>query len=276
MFIHFLMKWLKRTIFVFIIFSVCVMGIFYSSFLKKKQHELPTKKMFNVVLVGAAGSGKGTQGDLMKVKLNLLQVSAGEVLRQYSKNPKARYAKTVKKYTSKGKLVPAKITHKLIGEYIEKNALCKDCNYNGVIFDGFPRQMEQLIFLDKFLKKYKYKVDAVVSIDISMDALVDRLSGRFSCSKCGEIYHKTTKPTHVHGVCDKCGSTEFTVREDDMDIDAIKRRFNVYENDTKPVLDVYEKRGIVIHMDGTRTPQEISDDLIAKLIKIRDKEEDNK
>ena len=266
------MSVLKKIISVFVVLSIVVMCFSYKSFLKKKQIELSGKKMFNIVLVGAAGSGKGTQGDLMKAKLNLLQVSAGEVLRQYSKDPNAKYAKKVKKYTSAGKLVPTKITHKLIGEYIEKNALCKDCTYDGVIFDGFPRQIEQLIFLDKFLKKYNSKIDAVVSIDISMDALVDRLSGRFSCSKCGEIYHKTTKPTHVHGVCDKCGSTEFTIREDDKDIDAIKRRFNVYETDTKPVLETYEKRGIVIHVDGTKAPKEISDELIAKLTEIKNKD----
>ena len=259
---------MKRMIVVYsvLVCLCCFFVISYKQFLLKKN----SKKLFNIVLIGAAGSGKGTQGDLMKNELNLLQVSAGEVLRQYCKDPNAKYTKKIKQYTDSGKLVPTKITHKLIGEYISKNVFCKDCKYGGVIFDGFPRQMEQLEFLDKFLAKHNNKIDAVVSIEIPMEDLVDRLSGRFACAKCGELYHKTSKPTKQEGVCDKCGGKEFVVREDDKNIDAIRARFKIFEDTTKPVLDVYKQRNIVVSVDGTKGAKEISSELIAKLKTIKE------
>lgn len=229
------------------------------------------KKIFSVVMVGAAGSGKGTQSELIKKELNLLQISAGDVLRNYVKEyPNSDISKEIKSYTNKGRLVPSKITFKLMEKAIN-DVLNKESSYNGIIFDGFPRQIEQLEFLDKFLLKSGNKIDTVVSLDIEMDKLVERLSGRYMCSKCGEIYHKITKPTKVEGVCDKCGNTEFKVREDDSDTEAIKNRFKVFEDQTKPVLAVYEKRNIVIHIDATKTPQEISKELILKLNEIKNK-----
>lgn len=227
------------------------------------------KKVFNVVLVGAAGSGKGTQGDLIKNTMNLLQVSAGEVLRQYRNNKDAKYTKTINEYIDKGQLVPSYITHELIAEYIKKNVFCDECKYDGVIYDGFPRQMEQLEFLDKFLDENNNKVDAVVYIDVPMDVLVDRLSGRFSCSKCGTLYHKTRKPTKLAGVCDVCGSKKFSVRADDQDEGAIKSRFKIFKETTMPVLSKYEERNIVIKVDGTKPPKEIGDIIISKLKQIK-------
>ena len=227
------------------------------------------KKFFNVVLFGAAGSGKGTQGDIIKGKMNLLQVSAGEVLRQYRKNPNAKYTKVINDYIDKGQLVPSEITNELIAEHIRNNVFCDGCVYDGVIYDGFPRQVGQLEFLDNFLKDNGNKVDAVVYIDVPMEDLVDRLSGRFACSDCGELYHKKTKPTKVSGVCDKCGSTRFSVRADDQDVNAIKERFKIFLETTMPVLNVYNSRGIVIKVDGTRSPKEIGDEILVKLGKIK-------
>ena len=227
------------------------------------------KSFFNIVLVGAAGSGKGTQGDLLKKQMNLLQVSAGEVLRQYRKDPNAKYTKTINEYIDKGQLVPSEITHTLIAEYIEKNVYSDDCGYNGVIFDGFPRSIEQLRFLDEFLGKNNNKINSVVYIDVPMEDLVDRLSGRFACAKCGELYHKKTKPTTVEGVCDKCGAKDFIVRDDDKDTDAIRQRFKIFEETTEAVLEEYENRGLVIRVDGTKSPKEVNDDINNKLKDVK-------
>lgn len=230
------------------------------------------KKIFNIVMVGAAGSGKGTQSNLIKKELNLLQISAGDVLRNYVKeNPNSKISKEIKSYTDSGKLVPSNITFKLMAKAIKDNVLYKKSTYDGIIFDGFPRQIEQLEFLDKFLSKSGNKVDAVVSLDIEIEKLVERLSGRYMCSKCGEIYHKITKPTKVEGICDKCGNNEFKVREDDKNIEAIRARFKIFEEQTKPVLEIYEKRNIVIHIDATKNPQEISKELILKLNEVKKK-----
>ncbi len=228
------------------------------------------KDYFNIVLVGAAGSGKGTQGELLKKEFNLLPISMGEVMREYRKDENAKYSKILTEYMDKGQLVPSEITHEIMAEYLEKNIFCSSCIYNGVIFDGFPRQMKQLEFLDEFLAKKGSKIDAVVHIDVPMEMLVDRLSGRFSCAKCGELYHKTTKPTKVANVCDKCGSTEFKVREDDKDKNAIRERFRIFEETTSAVLSAYKDRGIVIRVDGNRSVKDISDEIISKLKEVVD------
>ena len=238
----------------------------YPKFVKQKQNIQSNKKLFNIVMIGAAGSGKGTQSDLIKDKLNLLQISAGDVLRNFVKeNPNDELTQTIKSYTDNGKLVPSEITHRLMKEKVQKDVLCARCKYNGVIFDGFPREQAQLEFLDEMLAETNNKINAVVYIDIEMEKLVERLSGRFMCAKCGEIYHKITKPTKVDGVCDKCGHTEFKVRDDDKNTDAIRQRFKIFEDQTKPLLNVYNQRGIVIKVDGSKGAKEISTELLEKL-----------
>jgi adenylate kinase len=131
--------------------------------------------------------------------------------------------------------------------------------------------MEQLNFLDGFLAESNNKINAVVYIDVPEDVLVERLHGRFACKKCGENYHKITKPTKVEGVCDVCGSHEFSVRDDDKDINAIHSRFKIFAESTKPVLDTYAERGIVIKVDGNKKPDEIAKDIMAELNKIKNK-----
>ena len=247
----------------------------YQKFLVSKKNK-NSKKLFNIVLVGAAGSGKGTQSELIKNKMNLLQISAGEVLRKYRRDPNAKYTKTINEYIDKGQLVPTEITHEILATYMEKNVFCANCSYNGVIFDGFPRQMEQLKFLDSFLDKHNNKIDAVVHIDIPMEALVDRLSGRYSCSNCGALYHKTSKPTKVPGVCDKCGGTHFDVRADDQNKDAIRARFKIFADTTMPVLEEYKKRNIVIRVDGNKKPDEISKEILTELHKVEQAEKTKK
>ena len=255
---------------VILLLAVLAVCFGYCKYLKVKKYK-NTKKYFNIVLIGAAGSGKGTQSEMIKKEMNLLPISAGEVLRQYRKNPNAKYTKVINEYIDQGQLVPSKITHKIMGKYIKENVFCDNCQYNGIIFDGFPRQIQQLQFLDKFLRKYNNKVDAVVHIDVPVDELVDRLSGRFSCATCGELYHKKTKPTKVEGVCDKCGGTHFNVRADDQDKEAIRLRFRIFNETTVVVLNEYIKRGIVIKVDGAKKPDEISKDILTEIKKIQQK-----
>ena len=166
--------------------------LFFSNYMWFLKNKSTTKKFFNVVLIGAAGSGKGTQSEFLKEKYNLLQISAGDVLREYRKNPNAKYTKKINQFIENGQLVPVKIVNTLIKEHVEQKVFCKDCSYNGIIFDGYPRSIEQLKFLDKFLEKNNNKIDTAIYINIPVEKLVDRLTGRFSCSKCGELYHKIT------------------------------------------------------------------------------------
>ncbi|GEM_PF-44391 len=258
-----------RKIFLLLFCLLLLVLVIYGVRFFKKCSMSSEKKLFNIVLVGAAGSGKGTQADIIKNELNLLPISAGEALRQYRQDPNAKYTKTINEYIDKGMLVPVEITNEIIGNYVDKHVFCKDCKYSGVIFDGYPRQIDQLTFLDEYLSKKGNKIDAVVYIDVPMEELVERLSGRFACSQCGELYHKKNKPTKVAGVCDKCGGTHFTVRDDDKDEDAIRTRFKIFEESTKNVLETYQKRGIVLKVNGSKLPREIADEIITKLKAVK-------
>lgn len=238
--------------------------LFFSNYMQFLRHKT-TKKFFNIVLIGAAGSGKGTQSEFLKEKYNLLQISAGDVLREYRKNPNAKYTKKINQFIENGQLVPVKIVNTLIKEHVEQNVFCKKCNYNGVIFDGYPRSIEQLKFLDKFLKKNNNQIDTAIYINVPIEKLVDRLTGRFACSKCGELYHKITKPTKIQGVCDKCGNKTFVTRGDDANADAIKKRFEIFQNTTNLVLDEYNKKNIVIEVNGNQKPTEVFEEINKKI-----------
>jgi adenylate kinase len=253
--------------FVFSVVVICLLFLPFVSVAVAKQVKKKemNSKVINIVLVGAAGSGKGTQGDLVKDRLNLLKMSAGDVLREYRKNPNNKHTKLINSLIDNGKLVPSEVVNEIIGDYITKNVFKNPGKYRGVLYDGYPRQVAQLEFLDKFLSKHNNAIDLVIFIDVPVDALVDRLSGRFSCSKCGEIYHKTSKKPHVEGVCDKCGHTHFTTRADDADTDAIRQRFALFETETKPVLENYSSRGVVFRVDGTKKPEEIAAEITKKL-----------
>lgn len=217
-------------------------------------------KYTNIVLIGAAGSGKGTQGDLIKKDFNLLKISAGDVLRAYRQDKNAKHTATINSLIDKGQLVPSEIVNEIIGEYMDKEVFKnKKSKYKGILFDGYPRQVAQLEFLDKFLASRGSKINLVVYINIAESALVERLAGRFSCAKCGEIYHKKTKPTKVDGVCDVCGHTHFVSRADDADESAIRSRFDLFRKETKPVLDLYmnHSAGLVFEVDGDKAPNDI-------------------
>jgi adenylate kinase len=258
---------MKNMIFSFLVLllvSTCVV------FFYKKNKQKKIKNLINIVMIGVAGSGKGTQGDLIKDKFSLLKISAGDILRAHRKDPKGKYTQTINKYIDEGKLVPSEITHDLIGSEIEKN-LYNSCRlkYHGVIYDGFPRQKEQMVFLDSFLERHSNQINLVVFIDVPLKVLEERLSARYSCSKCGEIYNKISKPTKVKGVCDKCGSTHFTTRGDDSSLEAIRERFGIFEKETKIVLDDYASRNIVFRVDGSKTPNEIAAEISKKIEEVQ-------
>lgn len=224
--------------------------------------------MMNIVLVGAAGSGKGTQGDLIKDEFDLFKISAGDALREYRKNKKGKYTNVINTFIDKGQLVPVEITNEIIGTKIEKEVF-KTHKYNGLLFDGYPRQMEQLIFLDEFLKKNNTKIDLVIYIKVPVDSLIKRLSGRYTCNKCGEIYNKYSKPAKIKDTCDICSAHDFSVRADDQDINAIKTRFKIFENETSVVLKEYEKQGKLFEIDGDRTPTDIANEIKERIQNIK-------
>lgn len=197
----------------------------------------------NIILLGPPGAGKGTQAQRLVESRDMVQLSTGDMLRAAVKagTPTGAAAKTI---MDAGELVPDDVICALIGD-----ALDAIPDGTGVIFDGYPRTAAQAGTLDELLSARGRTLDAVIELQVDEAALVDRISGRFSCANCGEGYHDRYKLPKVSGVCDVCGSTEFKRRPDDS-ADTVRHRLSVYRGQTAPILPGYEARGLVHRVDG--------------------------
>jgi adenylate kinase len=205
-----------------------------------------------LILLGPPGAGKGTQAAWIKATYSIPQLSTGEMLREaVAKGTEVgRQAKAV---MERGELVSDEIINRIVAERIAE----PDCA-NGFILDGFPRTIPQAEALDRMLRERGQALDAVVEIAVDNAALVRRISGRFSCAKCGAGYHDEFKPTAVPGVCDACGSTEFTRRKDD-NAETVGARLAAYEAQTAPLLPFYRAKGLVRTVDGMAAIDEVTD-----------------
>lgn len=197
----------------------------------------------NIILLGPPGAGKGTQSARLVERHGMRQLSTGDMLRAAvaARTPVGIRAKEV---MDRGELVSDEIVSALIDAELE--ALGDDV---GVIFDGYPRTAAQAEQLDAILAKHGRKLDQVIELDVDEDALVERITGRFTCATCGTGYHDVFKLPKVAGVCDKCGSTEFKRRPDDNE-ETVRTRMAEYRAKTAPILPLYEERGIVSRVDG--------------------------
>lgn len=197
----------------------------------------------NIILLGPPGAGKGTQASRLEDERGMIQLSTGDMLRAAVKagTPIGVQAKAV---MDAGELVSDEIVSGLIGERLD--ALGGETS---VIFDGYPRTAAQADALDEILAARGRKLDHVIELVVEEDALVDRITGRFSCAKCGEGYHDRYKLPKVADVCDVCGSTEFKRRPDDNE-ETVRTRMAEYRAKTAPILPIYEARGIVSQVDG--------------------------
>ncbi len=202
-----------------------------------------------VVLIGAPGAGKGTQARLLQAELNIPQISTGDMFREIQ-NSDTPLAKDVKKILASGKLVPDEITLAMVRERTSR----KDCK-GSYILDGFPRTPNQAQMLES-LSQEQGKVISAILVDVPFEKLEKRLTGRRSCSKCGEIYNIYYKPPKNPGVCDFHPDTELLHRADDTS-EKVKVRLETYEKNTKPLLRYYEKSGRLQTVDGTKRPDVI-------------------
>jgi adenylate kinase len=197
----------------------------------------------NIILLGPPGAGKGTQASRLEDEHGMIQLSTGDMLRAAVKagTPIGVQAKAV---MDAGELVSDEIVSGLIGERLDE--LGGDVS---VIFDGYPRTAAQAASLDQILSDRGRKLDHVIELVVEEDALVDRITGRFSCAKCGEGYHDRYKLPKVADTCDVCGSNEFKRRPDDNE-ETVRTRMAEYRAKTAPILPIYDARGIVTRVDG--------------------------
>lgn len=212
----------------------------------------------NIILLGPPGAGKGTQASRLEDEHGMIQLSTGDMLRAAVKagTPIGVQAKAV---MDAGELVSDEIVSGLIGERLDE--LGGDTS---VIFDGYPRTAAQANALDEILSDRGRKLDHVIELVVEEDALVDRITGRFSCAKCGEGYHDRYKLPKAADVCDVCGSHEFKRRPDDNE-ETVRTRMAEYRAKTAPILPIYEARGIVTKVDGMAPIDEVNTAIEAAL-----------
>ena len=202
-----------------------------------------------IILLGGPGAGKGTQAQKLSEKYGASHVATGDILRQAVKD-ETEMGLMAKSYMDKGQLVPDDV---VIG--IIEDRLAQPDVKAGIVFDGFPRTVPQAEALDKLVARLNMPLDAVVNIDTSANVVVERLSGRRTCRDCQTVYHVTYSPPKKPGVCDKCGG-ELYQRDDDKE-ETIRKRLQVYEEQTAPLLDYYQGSGKLVQVSGDNSIEEV-------------------
>lgn len=209
----------------------------------------------NLILFGAPGAGKGTQGELLAGRYGLVRLSTGDLLRDAMREG-TRLGLEARAYYDAGELVPDGVILGMVREAMQRAA-----NSGGFIFDGFPRTVTQAEGLQALLDDLGEPLDAVIVLDVDDEEIVKRLGGRLSCPECGAVYNRYSSPPKQEGVCDRCGGT-LTQREDDRP-DTVRRRLAVYRDQTAPLIGFYEATDTpVYHIDGDRAVEEVQSELV--------------
>lgn len=202
-----------------------------------------------IILLGPPGAGKGTQAERITKDYEIPHISTGDIFRYNIKN-NTELGKLAKQYIDKGLLVPDDVTNKIVEDRLSKD----DCN-DGFLLDGYPRNVVQAESLGKYLENKGLKIDHVLNIIVDRDALVQRLSGRRVCPSCGATYHVITKPPKVEGICNNCG--EKLIQRTDDNIKSVLKRLEVYEDETKPLVEYYGKLNLIRNIDGNKPVNEV-------------------
>ncbi len=204
----------------------------------------------NLILLGPPGAGKGTQASRLVQGRSMVQVSTGDMLREAVKAG-TKIGRMADEIMKAGKLFPDDLMSQILGARLDQPDTGR-----GVIFDGYPRTHAQAEALDRLLAERGRKLDRVIELDVDEDALVDRITGRFTCAKCGAGYHDRYKLPKIPTICDVCGSEEFKRRADDNE-EAVRTRMAEYRAKTAPILPFYEAQDLVRRVDGMAPIEEV-------------------
>jgi adenylate kinase len=206
-----------------------------------------------ILLMGAPGAGKGTQARLLQQRLGLPQISTGDMFRALAES-QTPLAEEVRSAQQAGKLIPDELVVRVVEDRTEKD----DCR-SGYILDGFPRTAAQAEMLEQLAERQRKKLSAIL-IDVSRELLERRMTGRRSCPVCGEIYNLYFRPPKVDNRCDRHPEAELTQRADDRQ-EKVRVRLETYERETAPLLDYYQHTGRLYRVDGTRSPEDIYNEI---------------
>lgn len=203
-----------------------------------------------LVFLGPPGAGKGTQAKLLSQRMGFLHIATGDLLREAVKN-QTPLGKRAKEYMDRGELVPDELIVQLIEETMPKDG--------NVILDGFPRTVNQALALEEMLKGKGEKISKVLFFDVPDEVIIDRLSGRRVCSKCGAVYHVKYNTPKVEGICDLCGGS--LVQRDDDREEVVKKRLEVYRKQTQPLIEFYQDRSIIYRLDAGKGVEELFEEV---------------
>jgi adenylate kinase len=209
------------------------------------------------VLLGPPGAGKGTQAVRLVEKYGVPQISTGDIFRKNIKEG-TELGKKAQEYMNAGQLVPDELVVDLV-----KDRLMQDDCVNGYLLDGFPRTIFQAEELDKFLAENGQKLDAVINFEVGHDTLIQRLTGRRICKKCGAGYHVVNFPPKVEGICDKCGG-ELEQRKDD-NVETAENRIVVYNKSTAPLIGYYSETGALKNFNAEKDPAEVFEEIVKEI-----------
>ena len=210
--------------------------------------------MIRTILLGPPGAGKGTQAERMIVKYGIPHISTGDIFRENIKNG-TELGKKAQEYMNKGELVPDDLVCEIAFDRLKKDD-CKD----GFLLDGFPRTVYQAEKLDEFLAENGQKLSKVIDLEVSDEELMRRTTGRRVCKDCGATYHVVNFPPSIPGKCDKCGG--ILIQRADDNEETARNRIDVYNRETKPLVDYYEKSGNIVHIDGMISPDKTFEDIV--------------